>query len=178
MSAELAAIDDALERDIPYFGTCLGMQALAKVAGGDVVKDKAVEEIGFADGDNRYYEVELTEEGSKDPLFDGLPEAFQTFHLHGEAVAANGDVTQLATGKICPVQAIRVGDMAYGMQAHMELTREMLMLWGLEDPQLQYIGQGTLLVQYNRVDHEYTRNGKRMFENFLRVALSTALIDI
>ena len=68
------------------------------------------------------------------------------------------------------MQAIKVGDRAYGTQSHFELTRHMLMAWTLEDPELQFLGHSTLLVQFEAIKQEYTANGKLLFENFLKIA--------
>ena len=73
--------------------------------------------------------VGLTEEGHKDPLFGGMPEVFDVFLGHKEAVTrlpAGGVL--LAGSTACPVQAFRLGRNVYATQFHPELDRDGLCL--------------------------------------------------
>src|SRR6266568_4035564 len=68
LAQEKVLIRKAVEQDIPYLGICLGGQLLALALGARVTKHHMIE-LGFL-------EVELTEEGKADPLFQGLPVAY------------------------------------------------------------------------------------------------------
>ncbi|HEX2482411.1 MAG TPA: type 1 glutamine amidotransferase [Methylomirabilota bacterium] len=117
---EKQAIAQALEADLPLFGVCLGSQLLSEVAGGDVERSD-VSEIGW-------YEVELTPEAAADPVFAGLPARFDTYQWHSyRSVLPPGGV-ELARNAVC-LQAYRVGDRAWGIQFHAEVTRENAELW-------------------------------------------------
>src|SRR3990167_4219928 len=48
MQAELKRIKEIVDSNIPYFGICLGMQALVKACGGAVVKNQ-IKEAGLRD---------------------------------------------------------------------------------------------------------------------------------
>src|SRR3989344_5511978 len=71
MKLELTQIEEIIRTGTPYLGICLGMQALIKAAGGEVHKH-TMKEIGWRDPDGGYFEIELTQEGREDPLFQGL----------------------------------------------------------------------------------------------------------
>ncbi|MBI4170416.1 MAG: type 1 glutamine amidotransferase [Candidatus Aenigmarchaeota archaeon] len=70
---EVQAIIAAIGR-IPIIGFCLGSQLLAHTLGSRVypntIAGKTIKEIG-------YYNVDLTYDGSKDPLFKGFDSAYK-----------------------------------------------------------------------------------------------------
>ena len=66
--------------------------------------------------------VELTPEGVRDSLLGVLPERFEAFVGHKEAVTTlPGHATLLASSAACPVQAFRVRSNVYATQFHPEL---------------------------------------------------------
>lgn len=169
MATELAQVKVAIEAGKPYLGICLGLQVLVKAAGGRVVQN-AVKEIGFLDDTDEQYTVAFTENGQTDPLFTGLSSPLSVFQLHGETVELTPAMTLLATAKDCHNQIVRVGEKAYGLQSHFELTSEMLEVWGAEDPDLQPIGLQTLRAHYAGIQASYDRIGAQLLNNFLDIA--------
>ena len=169
MKSELARIRETIAAHIPYLGICLGLQTLVKAAGGRVIKSP-VRETGFIDPEGNNFTIELTDEGKQDPLFDGLDHTFKVFHLHGETVELTGDMTLLAVGKFCRNQIASVGGNAYGIQCHFELTPEMMETWINEDPDLLQLDKEQLRKNFTAIRDEYTRVGRRLFNNFLRIA--------
>ena len=117
---EKEAVARALEADLPVFGVCLGSQLLAEVAGGDVERSD-VPEIGW-------YEVELTSEGGRDPVFAKLPERFPTYQWHRYCSSLPPGGVALARNDVC-LQAYRVGDRAWGIQFHAEVKQENAEVW-------------------------------------------------
>jgi GMP synthase-like glutamine amidotransferase len=178
MSNELVRIGEVLAAKIPYFGICLGLQVLVKASGGKVVKSP-VKEVGFIGPDGNNFKVELTEDGKKDPLFDGLEHKFNVFQLHGETVELTDSMVLLATGKFCRNQIVRVGSNAYGIQCHFELTPEMFEIWINEDTDLLELGKEQLRARFcsnsgrvypgrsSIIDKFFTDSG------FLSIALSS-----
>lgn len=95
--------------------TCYGIGVVTRHLGGDV--SRAYPE------DTGPTVVELTRDGTADPLFGQLAARFSalTAHKEGSAVPPPGGVL-LATNEGCPVQAYRVGETLYATQFHPEPT--------------------------------------------------------
>lgn len=121
--AEKAAIRRwVAELKRPYFGICLGHQLLAVSLGGEA-RRMASPEVGLA-------EVRLTADGRADPFFAGLPERVEVFQWHGvEVVRLPEGAVALASNGAASVQAMRVGDNAYGVQFHPEIVEETVADW-------------------------------------------------
>jgi GMP synthase (glutamine-hydrolysing) len=166
MENELARIGEAIAAKIPYLGICLGLQTLVKAAGGKVVKSP-IKEVGFIGPDANNFTVELTNNGKQDPLFKGLNETFNVFHLHGETVELTDDMVLLAVGKFCRNQIVRIGENAYGIQCHFELTLEMFETWINEDPDLLQLDKEQLRANFATIQDEYTRVGRQLFKTHL-----------
>ncbi|MGH3336594.1 MAG: glutamine amidotransferase [Nocardioides sp.] len=107
--------------DFPFFGACYGIGILGSLDGGVVDRTHA-EPIGAMS-------VSLTDEGREDPLFDGLPDTFEVFLGHKEAVSRLPEgAVRLASSATCPVQAFRLGSHVYATQFHPELDIDALCL--------------------------------------------------
>jgi GMP synthase-like glutamine amidotransferase len=176
MQAEIARVREAVDAGLPYLGVCLGHQVLAKAVGATVMS-AASKEIGFYQTPGVSYTVALTEAGRNAPLFEGLASEFSTFQLHGETVVPSPDVEVLASSA-GGVQAIRVGRNAYGLQCHVELVPEMLAVWCAQDPDLKDFDAGILQKQLAEMSSTYVAIGRRLFENFLRLADIGLSIDL
>jgi GMP synthase-like glutamine amidotransferase len=111
---------DAIERGQPLMGVCLGGQLLARSAGAHVGPAPRPE-IGW-------FEVELTPEGEADPVMGALPGRFEAFEWHSYAFDVPPNGVLLAANPVC-AQAFKVGEAAWGVQFHPEVTREMLEAW-------------------------------------------------
>ncbi|NMC74449.1 MAG: type 1 glutamine amidotransferase, partial [Geobacteraceae bacterium] len=99
---------------IPFLGICLGGQLLAEATGGRAVSGRW-EELGTLP-------VMLTPAGREDRLFRGIPEKFVSFHWHHDSFDLPADGVLLATSEGCPHHAFRVGERAWGLQFHPEVT--------------------------------------------------------
>jgi GMP synthase (glutamine-hydrolysing) len=110
----------AVERGQPLMGVCLGGQLLARAAGAHVGAASRPE-IGW-------FEIELTPEGEADPVVGSLPGRFEAFEWHSYAFEVPPGGVLLARNPVC-AQAFRVGDAAWGVQFHPEVTTEMLGAW-------------------------------------------------
>ena len=113
-------IREAVARDLPVLGICLGAQLLAKSLGARVYPNR-VKEIGW-------YEVELIAPAD-DPLFGGLRGRQTVFQWHGDTFELPSGALQLARSELCEQQAFRFGRRAYGLQFHVEVTPEMVEQW-------------------------------------------------
>ncbi len=166
---ELSYIQKVISSTTPYLGICLGLQTLVKATGGKVV-ETPVKEIGFLDPEGNNFTIDLTDEGKQDPLFKELNSTLKVFHLHGETVDLTDDMVLLATGKFCHNQVVKIGSNAYGIQSHFELTPQMFEDWIKADPDLLKLDTEYLRFIFNEIKDEYTKTGKQLFQNFLRVA--------
>src|SRR6476659_8834356 len=120
LTEEKQAIGDAVRAGVPYWGACLGVQLLAAALGARVYTGD-LPEVGGLD-------VELTEAGRADPVFAGLPGRFPTLQWHGDTFDLPEGAVRLASSPAYPNQAFRRGN-AYGVQFHLEVSREMAREW-------------------------------------------------
>jgi GMP synthase-like glutamine amidotransferase len=111
---ELALIEDALRRELPVLGICLGAQLLAVAAGGASFPGSTGAEIGWAP-------VELSPEAAVDPLLSGLPEQLDVLHWHGDTFTLPAGSVRLAGSARYANQAFSVGPRAWGLQFHLEV---------------------------------------------------------
>jgi GMP synthase-like glutamine amidotransferase len=121
LAAQDIAIKRAIELSIPYLGICLGGQLLAKALGAPVMPNPG-KEIGF-------YQIDLTPEGRKDPILQGLNAHLSVFQWHGDTFAIPDGAVQLASAHTCSNQAFRYGTSAYAIQFHLETTPQMIRQW-------------------------------------------------
>lgn len=169
LAEEKVLIRQAVEQDVPFLGICLGGQLLAHSLGAAVTRH-TMTEVGF-------FEVEVTDEGKADPLFQGLPDHQLVFHWHTDTFALPAGGVRLATSENTTNQAFRVGQRAYGLQYHIELAPGMLDTW-IQYPEyrqeiINLLGPNApdILEDQRRKSYPIYRNHTRIvFENFLKVS--------
>lgn len=110
---ELALLRDAMRRDVPVIGICLGSQLLAAALGA-TVRPSGFKEIGWE-------AVTRSEAARADPLWRELPAEFMGFHWHGDVFDLPPGAVGLASSSLTPVQAFRSGRSAYGILFHLEV---------------------------------------------------------
>lgn len=99
-------------------GACLGAQLLGEAMGA-TYDHSPHREVGPTS-------IRLTAEGRKDPLFAAFPDTFKGGEWHNDMPGLTEDCAVIAESDGCPRQIVRYGDLAYGFQAHMEFTREIV----------------------------------------------------
>jgi GMP synthase-like glutamine amidotransferase len=118
LSATKRLLADAVERNVPTLGVCLGAQLLAVAAGGKVERGTAGPELGLC---------EVTGRASDRVLLSG---PFVVVQWHYDSVTQlPPDATLLASSESYPVQAFRVGEVAWGLQFHVEATPDLVGKW-------------------------------------------------
>ncbi len=115
---EMRLIESALSAGRPVLGVCLGSQLLAAVLGAEVRKGKR-KELGW-------HAVKLTESAEHDPLFAGLGSEIWPFHWHGDIFSLPRKAVSLAASEWTACQAFRLGENAYGILFHLEVTQEQI----------------------------------------------------
>lgn len=110
----LSLMPAILAHDLPFLGCCAGIGLLAHHLGGDVSKAQYGEAVGAVT-------CTLTPDGTADPLLVGLPDGFDAFVGHKEAVQAlPPGCVHLVASAPCPFQMIRHGANVYATQFHPE----------------------------------------------------------
>jgi len=118
VEADLRGLLDAVVRaDFPFLGACYGIGALGNHQRA-VLGRRYAEPVGLV-------RVALTPPGRRDPLLRDLPDTFDAFTGHKEAISKlPGHAVLLASSAGCPVQAFRFGANVYATQFHPELDAE------------------------------------------------------
>ena len=110
----LSLMPEITERDFPFLGCCYGIGILGTHLGGEVSKAAYSEPVGTTD-------CEVKAPGRDDPLLDGVPDAFQAFVGHKEAMQALPEgCVHLVSSPTCPYQMVRHGEHVYATQFHPE----------------------------------------------------------
>ncbi len=118
---ERALIAQAIARDTPTLGVCLGSQLIAAVAGAPVAPGPAPE-IGW-------YRITPTADAARDHLFaDATP--FAALEWHRDAFPLPPGAVALAASAQYPVQGFRIGRRVYGLLFHLEIDAAVIAHWG------------------------------------------------
>ncbi len=123
-------IKSELNKKTRIIGVCLGAQLLANAAGGDVeiLKDgsppKPKPEIGWS-------QVFFNKSSNDLNKFHETP--FHVLHWHGDRILLPQNAELIGSSKRCKEQFFKIGDLAYGLQFHIESSKEMAERWINED---------------------------------------------
>jgi GMP synthase (glutamine-hydrolysing) len=145
---------------VPVLGVCLGAQLLAKAAHA---------EVGPCEPEIGWHEVELTEAGRDDPVLSLLPERFQAFQWHFYTHGLPAGSTELAKSSGC-TQAFRLGERAWGIQFHAEVTAAQIAGWAEEDEAEIPMGKEALLTETSKRIEEWNELGRGLCSAFLECA--------
>ncbi len=115
----LEFIREAVRKDVPVIGHCLGGQLMSKALGGSVSVNP-VKEIGWT-------EVRVADNALAREWF-GDVEPFLSFQWHGETFTIPPGGTRIAASTHCVNQGFVIGR-HLGLQCHIEMTPEMIRTW-------------------------------------------------
>lgn len=127
LPATRALTRQAIDGQIPMLGICLGGQLLAYVGGGTVEHRKLQPEHGITP-------ITLDAAAADDPLFSVLPESFPMTENHVDHITSlPAEAVLLAHSDRSPVQGFRLGDRAWGLQFHPEVSAANIATWDADD---------------------------------------------
>lgn len=115
----LELIREAVRKDVPALGHCLGAQLMSRAFGGTVTRNP-VTEIGWGNV--------LVEDNGVAREWFGNQTAFEAFHWHGETFGIPPGATRVLSNAYCDNQAFALGR-HLGLQCHVEMTEEMVRAW-------------------------------------------------
>ena len=171
LAPEKAAIREAVGvRGLPFFGFCLGHQLLAEALGGTVGK-AGTPEIGVLG-------VELTDEGEASPLYRGMSRHGKCLQWHGAEVTRPPDGARvLASSPACRVQALSIGERAFSLQYHVEITATTVDDWAAVPAYRAALEKNLGSDALPRFKEDtaahmaaFNRDARRLYENFMAVA--------
>jgi GMP synthase (glutamine-hydrolysing) len=122
LPATRALLADAVAREVPALGVCLGHQLAAVALGGRVDRNPSGRTVGLVP-------VRITEAGATDPLLSGLGGLLAVHYNDDVVLDAPAGATVLATLPDGRPQALRLGPAAWGVQFHPETSPEVFGSW-------------------------------------------------
>jgi len=121
LETEVDLIRQALDREMPILGICLGAQLIAKALGAQV-RPNPEKEIGW-------YDVNQTPAAKSDPLLSHFSDTEKVFQWHGDTFDIPRGAVHLAQSPACTNQAFRYGDNVYALQFHLEVDQPLIERW-------------------------------------------------
>lgn len=157
-----------VEERVPFLGICLGAQIIAKATGARVTKNSE-KEIGW-------YKIVLNDHGIQDDLFKGLSEVFKVFQWHGDTFGIPDGGRRLAFSELCQNQVLKYGRNIYGIQFHIEITKDMIIQWAdaytkeLESLKGIVSDKQKMITDYGIVEKSYMKQAEQFYVNFFTMA--------
>jgi len=120
-------------------------------------------------------EIELTDEGKKDPLFQGTAAKQQCLQWHSVRVAqAPEGAVVLAKSDVCSIQAMRIGENAWSMQYHVEIESDTVDNWGAipayAEALTKTLGEGALASLKQKTNKNMSQClscARQIYDNFM-----------
>jgi len=122
LPGERALLAAAVGAGLPVLGVCLGAQQMARALGAEVFTGPSPE-CGVG-------EVHLSTDALEDPVFGPAPSPLPCVHWHADTFTLPPGAVRLAGSEAYENQAFRVGERAYGLQFHLEVTAALAAHWG------------------------------------------------
>ena len=162
-----ALMAEAVEEGVPLFGICLGAQLLAHATGGRVEPGAVGIEAGLST-------IRPTPAAEGDPLMTALPAGgYPGPQGHHDSITElPPGAVLLASGDIYQHQAFRLGDVAWAVQYHPEVTADDFEDWMREDAEaVAAVGKDAEDVarEVHAADAELDELARAHAEAFLRV---------
>jgi len=115
----LDLIRQAVDRDVPLLGHCLGGQMMAKAMGGEITNNKCMEK--------GWHAVDVTDDVQAGLWFGDIRQ-FTTFQWHYQTFSIPPGAAKILRNDYCENQAFALGP-HIGFQCHIEMTQELVREW-------------------------------------------------
>jgi len=119
--AVLDLMRDAVQRQVPMIGHCLGGQMMSRALGARVTRNP-VKEIGWNP-------VKVEDTPAARRWFGEDLAGFTTFQWHGDTFALPHGAERILTGAYCANQGYVYDDRHLALQCHVEMTPQMIESW-------------------------------------------------
>lgn len=113
---EVTLIQRAITAQKMVIGFCLGAQLIGQALGAQAERNPE-KEIGV-------FPITLTAEGQQDRIFKDFPKTFSVIHWHNDMPGLAKDSLILAASAGCPRQIVKYSSRVYGLQCHLEITKQ------------------------------------------------------
>jgi GMP synthase (glutamine-hydrolysing) len=163
---------EALERGVPYLGSCFGAQILAWTLDAEIGK-APVREVGFE-------RIRMEPDAATDPLVSHYEDGDAVFEWHMDTFSLPAGATLLAVGDRVRNQAFRFGDRAWGLQFHFEVDAAEVESWLRQFAEMGDIerdwGKSNDQIRAEAAEHIATheRKGREVFRRFTELAREVA----
>ena len=159
LRTECRLLEEAIRRDLPTMGICLGAQLIAKVLVAKVTR-APVPEVGW-------YRVQLTAAAARDSVFRGLERTLRVFQWHEDTFDLPRGAVLLTRSRTCPNQAFRYAQNIYGLQFHIEVDGGMIDNWfekyAPESPARKHV-----LSEYEKISATFRIRAEQLYDNFFQ----------
>lgn len=157
LSEEELFLKQAIDKEIPTLGICLGAQLLAKVCGVSVSKAEKPE--------TGWFKVKLTKAAQRDVLFENLKNTLMVFQWHEDTFNLPKGSSLLVRGDLCRNQAVRFAKYAWGLQFHPEMNAKMIKDWVRAHPHA--LDEKKAIASYFKYQEMYLSQAKMICANFM-----------
>lgn len=173
---ELELLKRLVAEDRPVLGVCLGSQLLAAALGARVYPLHAgdpparVREVGWG-------AISFTRTPAEEPVLAGMNESEIVVHWHGDTFDLPPGATRLASSLVCENQMFRAGRRVFGLQFHVEVDADDVLLWAEEDAEFVRQANGPRGAERIREDtarymERHRRVGDRLIDNLFAALLA------
>jgi GMP synthase-like glutamine amidotransferase len=102
-------------------------------------------------------------------VLGSLPPRFEAFQWHFYTHGLPAGAVELARSRVC-TQAFRLGEFAWGVQFHPEVTAEQIESWIAEDADELPVSREDFTAETRRRIADWNELGRTLCANFLEVA--------
>lgn len=168
LHTERALTQEAIDRDVPTLGICLGGQIIADVAGGEVRENFGPPERGS-------FAITPTADGSGDPVLGTLGAVAPMIEHHQDMITKLPPAAVLlATSELVENQAFRIGKHVRGLQFHPEASAENVRNWNAEELAAKGEDHAAMLAKAEADEPENLRASRAMIAAFAAEVRSVA----